>query len=595
MNKLWHSVVGKLWMTVIALVAVVLLILTILLVQLFDRFYYEQQYDHLKALATKVAYIFQSYDDKNLAVHTAKELIEVSKSRLTIIGPTSTDLFHIGAGETVPVIEPELFLNDPEIQQVFHGLKIAKRGHFSFVNGEKGMVEIDMIIVGVPLIMDGQQSGAVFLYQTLDAINSTVNEAKRIILFAATLGIVLTTIFAFFLSTRITLPLRQMKLAADNMSKGDFHTRVPIRTSDEIGDLAYTLNHMAEQMNDSIHALSHEKEQLSNILKSMVDGVITLDVNGKVILINPPAENMLTTWKYEENIILDAEAIPKLLSNIFHRVVQTESEHTTTVSAQGRFWTIAMAPLYNKELIRGAVAVIRDMTEEKRLDKLRKDFVANVSHELRTPISMMQGYSEALVDDIVDDPVERKEIVQIIHDESLRMGRLVNELLDLARMEAGHSELELALMDIAEVAHKTVRKFSTLAKEQQIHLIEEFEPLEQKYSIDPDRIEQVLTNLIDNAIRHTPINGNVTIRLKEEKESLILSVEDTGSGIPADDLPFVFERFYKADKARTRGRAGTGIGLSIVKHLVEAHGGQIQVHSKLGEGTSFTIQLPRLV
>ncbi len=570
MKSLWRSVVGKLWMTVIALVAVVLLILTILLVQLFDRFYYEQQYNQLTALTTKIATIFQTYEDTHLALHTAKELIEVSKSGLTIVGPRSTDLF-VSKVENVPELNAELLITHPEIQQVFRGLKIANRGHFSFVS-EQGTIEIDMIIVGVPLIIESQQSGAVFLYQTLDDINSTINEAKRIILFSASIGIALTTVFAFFLSTRITLPLRQMKVAADNMSKGDFHTRVSIRTSDEIGNLALTFNHMAEQLNDSIHALSHEKEQLSNILRSMVDGVITLDVQGKVILINPPAENMLTTWKYEENLF-DSDAVPRLLLNIFQRVVETEKEYTTTVSAQGRFWTIAMAPLYRQNIIRGTVAVIRDMTEEKRLDKLRKDFVANVSHELRTPLSMMQGYSEALVDDIVDHAEDRKEIAQIIHDESLRMGRLVNELLDLARMEAGHIELHMEDVDLCSVVHKATRKFAALAKEQKIKLVENFDPLEQEYSIDPDRMEQVLTNLIDNAIRHTPEEGKVTIGLREERDTLFLSVEDTGSGIPEDDLPFVFERFYKADKARTRGRAGTGIGLSIVKHLVEAHEG----------------------
>jgi two-component system sensor histidine kinase ResE len=583
-------------MTIIGLVTVVLFILTLLLVQFFDRFYYDQQYDNLKNVATKISYIFETYEDKNQAVQTAREIVEVSNTSLTVINPISDEIWQVSVDNVVPKIDVQLFLNDEELGRVFYGETIVQRGHFSVKNGKKEVFEIDGIIVGVPLILGGRQHGAVYLYQTLSVINETINEAKKLILYAAVIGIFLTTIFAFFLSTRITSPLRQMKVAADNMAEGDFHSRVPIRSTDEIGDLAFTFNHMAEQLNDSIHALSHEKEQLSSILRSMVDGVVTLDASGKVILINPPAENMLNTWKYEESVDDDAEAIPRLFLNIFEQVLKTEKEHISAISAQGRFWTIAMAPLYNREVIRGAVAVIRDMTEEKRLDKLRKDFVANVSHELRTPLSMMQGYSEALVDDIVANPEERQELAQIIHDESLRMGRLVNDLLDLARMEAGHVELYVTNMNIEPIVSKTIRKFSNLAKEQSIHLLEDINTTEHQYEVDADRMEQILTNLIDNAIRHTPKEGTVKVSLKEDKELVHLAIQDTGSGIPEEDLPFVFERFYKADKARTRGKgegkAGTGIGLSIVKHLVEAHGGQIHAHSKVGEGTTFSIQLP---
>lgn len=593
MNILWRSVVGKLWMTIIGLVTVVLFILTILLVQFFDRFYYDQQYDNLKNLATKVSYIFETYEDKDHALQTARELVEVSNTSLTVINPASNEVWQVSVNELIPKVDIQIFLEDAELGKVFIGETIVQRGHFSLRDVEDEVFEIDGIIVGVPLILNGRQTGAVYLYQTLAVINQTILEAQKLILYAAVIGILLTTIFAFFLSTRITSPLRQMKLAADNMAEGDFQSRVTIRSTDEIGDLALTFNHMAEHLNDSIHALSHEKEQLSSILRSMVDGVITLDAKGQVILINPPAEYMLNTWKYEEKVGDDVTAIPKLFLNIFEQVVETEKEHVSSISAQGRFWTIAMAPLYNRDSIRGAVAVIRDMTEENRLDKLRKDFVANVSHELRTPLSMMQGYSEALVDDIVATKEEQKELAQVIYDESLRMGRLVNELLDLARMEAGHVELNVNKMNIWPIIQKSIRKFTNLAKEQQIQLVEEVEVDQAEYEIDPDRMEQIFTNLVDNAIRHTPQGGVVKVSLKEDKDMLYLTVEDTGSGIPEEDLPFVFERFYKADKARTRGRAGTGLGLSIVKHLVDAHGGQIQAHSKTGEGTTFSIQLPK--
>ncbi|MDF2859513.1 MAG: histidine kinase, partial [Neobacillus sp.] len=251
------------------------------------------------------------------------------------------------------------------------------------------------------------------------------------------------------------------------------------------------------------------------------------------------------------------------------------------------------SPLYSNRFIRGAVAVIRDMTEERQLEKMRKDFIANVSHELRTPISMLQGYSEAIVDDIAESQEEKKEMAKVIYDESLRMGRLVNELLDLARMEAGHIQLMIEDVNLSSFLNRIVHKFQGLARENDIHLGVEIENDIPDISFDPDRIEQVLTNLIDNAIRHTPEGGSVKLTGSMDEIGVRVEVSDSGSGIPEEDLPFVFERFYKADKARTRGRTGTGLGLAIAKNIIDAHRGHISVQSKIGQGTTFSFLLPR--
>jgi two-component system sensor histidine kinase ResE len=245
------------------------------------------------------------------------------------------------------------------------------------------------------------------------------------------------------------------------------------------------------------------------------------------------------------------------------------------------------------------VAVLRNVTEEHRLEKLRKDFVANVSHELRTPLSMLQGYSEALLDDIATSTEERKELAQVIYDESLRMGRLVKDLLDLARMETGHMELDFQAFQLNALLKRVHRKFSALCKEQGLLLV--LQSPEEDVVLphaDEDRLEQVLTNLLDNAIRHTALGAQITIRMElqhsgMDTQSVLIEVEDQGQGIPPEDLPFIFERFYKADKARTRGRAtGTGLGLAIVKNIVDSHQGTVQVRSTLGQGTTFSIVLP---
>jgi two-component system sensor histidine kinase ResE len=255
-----------------------------------------------------------------------------------------------------------------------------------------------------------------------------------------------------------------------------------------------------------------------------------------------------------------------------------------------------MTPLYNQTKIRGAVAVLRDMTEERRLEKMRQDFIANVSHELRTPMVMLQGYSEAILDDIVQTKEEINEFVQIIYDESVRLGKLVNELLDLARMESGNVELHIGEVDIHPFVEKIGRKFQGIAKDKEVALTVDFQnPIEQ-YPFDADRMEQVLTNLIDNAIRHTNAGGHVTLVINTINNGLTFEVQDSGAGIPEEDIPFLFDRFYKADKARTRGKkGGTGLGLAIAKNIVQGHDGKIAVSSVVGEGTTFSVYLPNRI
>lgn len=449
-----------------------------------------------------------------------------------------------------------------------------------------------------------------FLLQYIDVAFSNSHDVKMLFIYTGIIGFLLTTFFAFFLSTKITEPLLQLIKAVDRISKGDLRTRVRIRSTDELGQLARAFNLMAEKLQETITDLSHEKEHLGSILRSMNDAVITLDAAGRVVLANPRGQALLGEW---HRIGSDTESgpspkagtdamtpsapvfAPEPLRELFDAVVSRTSEMTTRLHVQQGVYSVVMTPLYSADGVRGAVAVLRDVTEEFRLEKLRKDFVANVSHELRTPLSMLQGYSEALLDDIASTPEERNELVRVIHDESLRMGRLVHNLLDLARMEAGHLEMRFDKVDLRVLAERAVRKFSVLAKEHGVHLKPDWGDEDfLLHCADEDRLEQVLTNLLDNAITHTPSGKAIYLRMRGGADEVAVEVADEGTGINPDDLPYIFERFYKADKARTRGRGrGTGIGLAIVKNIIDAHQGRITVSSTPGEGTTFSITLPR--
>ncbi len=594
----WNSVVGKLWITIIGLVAVVLTLLSLLLVQFLDRYYFQVNSDNLKNLAMQMASIIEEYPDVE-HVGAAKELVEAYNTSMIVFG-----LEHIQ-----PAIEKDLtsvpyslLIEDERLKRALQGELSLVRDRFPFqVKDTNETIMTDILAVAVPLNINNQIAGAVILYQKLDQLADTTKETTKYILYAAAIAIFLTTIFAFFLSTRITNPLRQMRKAADSFARGDFTTEISIRSNDEIGDLASTFNHMARQLDDVIHALSREKEQLSSVLRSMVDGVITVDIEGRIIIANPQAEDMFKALAFEQSLpewsageASIGKKLPDPLANFSRTIMDEEHEAVMDITVQGRTWSVVMAPLYDRNQVGGAVAVLRDVTKDRQLDKLRKDFIANVSHELRTPLAMLQGYSEAIVDDIAGDPEETKELAQIIHDESVRMSRLVNDLLDLGRMDAGYVELNREDVHLKPVLDKIVRKFTVVGKERNIAVKAELDfPDADEFWLDLDRMEQVFTNLIDNALRHTDAKGQVTVYATMKDQGLFMEVRDTGSGIPEEDLPFVFERFYKSDKARTRGRSGTGLGLSIVKQIVSAHGGQISVHSKLGEGTTFSIHIPK--
>jgi two-component system, OmpR family, sensor histidine kinase ResE len=588
-----RSVVGKLWLTIIFLVAFILFILTVMLLEFFENNNITETKNDLTHQAEKIAKVLENHPDEQfpLGLEISWEIID-EFTKVVIIKNNHEVYFSPNSEKSVKLSLPDI-RNDVEMSKVFEeDITVEKVAKLSSNNSGKDTAKYS--IIGVPLHMDDEKNGAVFIYQSLEVIQETTHSTTNFILLVAGVAIILTTIFAFFLSSRITAPLIKMREAAFEVARGKFDTKVPILTHDEIGELATAFNQMGRQLKFNMNALSQEKEQLASILSSMADGVITFNRDGTILISNPPADRFLQYWYYEKGRSgSSSEEIPTQVMELFQQAVDTETEQVGEISLQGRHWVILVSPLYSNRFIRGAVAVLRDMTEERVLEKMRKDFIANVSHELRTPISMLQGYSEAIVDDIAESQEEKKEMAKVIYDESLRMGRLVNELLDLARMEAGHIQLTLDDVNLPVFMNRIVHKFQGLARDSEIHLSADFENDIPNIIFDPDRIEQVLTNLIDNAIRHTPQGGSVRLHVRNDDFGIKVEVSDSGSGIPEEDLPFVFERFYKADKARTRGRAGTGLGLAIAKNIIDAHHGHISVQSKIGQGTTFAFLLPR--
>ncbi|MFC6386649.1 ATP-binding protein [Sporolactobacillus kofuensis] len=591
---IWRSIIGKLWATIIVIVTIVLLFLTLFLLQFFENSNIQQAEQQMEKIGVKAERMLEHSDGRSMneLLNSVSDIVDVYDSSYVLI--MNHHVWKGPKGQAETGLTQRLFEKDRTLKQVFSGRKVNKMSSFR-VKTDHGIKMQRLLIVGVPVRVSSTEFGAVYIIQPVQIAQNALDQSKKLIYICAGLSILLTTFFAFFLSTRIGAPLRRMRKAALQVALGNFDITVPVITRDEVGDLAIAFNNMRKKLKENMTALHQEKEQLAGILQNMADGVLLIDTDAKIAASNPPADHFVYSWNYEQRQDTENLQTPTILRDLLLKVSADGVQKIQEITVQGRIWVVIMKPLYDSNKIRGAVAVLRDMTEERHNDEMIRSFVANVSHELRTPIAMMQGYSEAIIDDIAETAQGKKDMAQIILDESKRMGRLVNELLDLAKLETGHFQLDRRSIDIGDFFKHVVMKFSNLANEAGIRLQADSQQLEgTSFLLDPDRVEQVMTNLIDNAIRHTRKDGVVVVWANIEEDLLHVYVKDSGVGIAQEDIPFVFERFYKADKARTRGKAGTGLGLAIAKHIVEAHGGEISVNSIQGEGTTFQFTLSQV-
>ncbi|WP_211654376.1 ATP-binding protein [Planococcus alpniumensis] len=588
MNRIWNSIVGKLWVTILLLVSFVLFIVTVLLLEFLGNFHSETVEESLHNEANMIARIFNDHgNEDNLSI--VDEVLGPETNAVIAEEPGEISYYlHDGLnGEEIR----EKIVSENEFQTVFESDETVTKEMLLPSLSEADRME-SYIVMASPLQTSDELHGTVFIYQSLEVMDRTAERTTNIVFLSAFIALLLTTFFAFFLSTRITSPLRNMREGAFELAKGNFDTKVKVSSGDEIGQLAIAFNQMGRQLKHHLEVINQEKEQLSSILTSMADAVITFNQDKTILLSNPPAEKLLQQWLFKDGTT-DANALPSEMLHMLDHVLTFQEEIEEELEIEGAYYAVNFSPLYSGESIRGAVAVLHNMTEQHRLEKLREDFIANVSHELRTPIAMLQGYSEALLDDVGASEEERNEMTKIIYEESQRMGRLVTDLLNLARLESGHMRLYKELVQFNNALERMSLKFSQAAKEKGIELsftteLDDWAAAE----LDEDRIEQVMTNLIDNALRHTPQGGQVQVHVENMGDYAKVSINDTGAGITEKDLEFVFERFYKADKARTLGKGGTGLGLAIASNIIKAHSGEIRAESKFGEGTSFIFTLP---
>ncbi|MEW6193006.1 MAG: two-component system histidine kinase PnpS [Bacillota bacterium] len=394
------------------------------------------------------------------------------------------------------------------------------------------------------------------------------------------------------INRQVIRPLRNLVSVAEELTRFEGEKR-PAH-ADEIGRLTSSVNLLAGQLKETFNILRREKVWMEAILANLNEVVLALDASGRVLLTNLPLLNFFGVDPAEaqgKNIleVIRHHELEKLVRQVLATGTAVRQE-LKFLTPQPRTFTVRLTPITTPEGP-GVVVVLRDVTEQRRLEQLRSEFVANVSHELRTPLTAIRGFVETLRDGAIEDPATASEFLKIIESETGRLEKLVEDLLDLSRLEDRRTVLVRQEVRLDEVVARVLPVFEKRAREQGLKLLVDLPPDLPAVLGDPELLGQVFANLIDNALKFTP-TGEVRVKAVASPGWIRVDVEDTGIGIPKDSLPRIFERFYRVDKARSRASGGTGLGLAIVKHIVEAHGGKVSVDSELGKGSRFSFYLP---
>lgn len=518
--------------------------------------------------------------NQQLAFNRRDNVVQILDQEGVVISTTDDDKSRVGqknvkANQVIQGLEEE----GPEIRRDTAGQRV--------------------MLGTYPIESDGQVIGAIYIEAPMQDIYNTIRQINQILIQITGIALVGTVFLGIVLARTITNPVKEITQQATEMAEGDFDRQVDVKSQDEIGQLANAFNHLARHLREALSQNEEEKGKLESVLANMSDGVLATDRQGRVIVSNRRAEEIL------EKEIKEGELIQRVLPlskpvrlplleerQTFLEINQNQDE----VYPEGTIVKITFTPIRRstQETV-GLIAVLQDVTEEEKLDRQRKEFVANVSHELRTPLTTIKSYLEALDEGgAMKDPELASRFLGVTRQEAERMTRLIHDLLQLSRLDANQARFHKQPLSISEILKGAADRFSVQCEQKniQFRLRLPEQPLPRIYG-DRDQIDQVLDNLLSNAVKYTPEGENVTLSARLRYDGFIqVAVSDTGMGIPSKDLERIFERFYRVDKARSRSMGGTGLGLSIAREIIKAHGGEIHIESQLKEGTTVFFSLP---
>ena len=423
--------------------------------------------------------------------------------------------------------------------------------------------------------------------------SDTIGKLNSTILNSCFIAIIASLIIGYILSKTITVPIVNIMHKAQELAKGNFDQVLHVKSEDEIGKLTKSFNFMANELKHTLNEISSEKNKIETILNYMNDGVIAFNLKGEVIHANPASKSILGVHQITEGFNEFAKKFE--LATVLEDVIYSDlaGNKEKNIFLDGKYIKVYFALFTDEDKkAEGIIVVLNDITEQQKLENMRREFVANVSHELRTPLTSIKSYTETILDGLLDDRETSEKFLGVINAETDRMTRLVKDLLQLSRLEYQQMQWNMQEISFVELAKNSVESMQIAAKNKG-QILESFVIGEiPEIKADYDRIEQVIINIIGNAVKYTPEGGSITVYIGKLFHEVYMKVTDTGIGIPQKDLPRIFERFYRVDKARSREMGGTGLGLSIAKEIIEAHGGTITIHSEPEKGTEVVMKLP---
>jgi two-component system phosphate regulon sensor histidine kinase PhoR len=585
-RKLFWRLFPSLWV----IAALALIAVTIYFSHTLEKFYIDQAVLDLKNKAIIIRNV--ASDElfaigNNYDVGICNNLMKGTEIRLTVVSKT---------GEVLCDSEknPQFLENHADRPEI----KKALGGETGISIRFSQTINVDLVYVAVPVYRDSNIIGVIRLAISIASIHDALSEVYWRVALGSLAFILLTIFTSMLISRRVTAPLDSMSKVAERFSQGELQYRLPDQDSVEIGGLADSMNSMAAQLDDRISTIIRQRNEQQAVLQSMVEGVMAVDLDERIIDLNSAAENMLDISSQEASGKFIHEVIRNIdIQNFVKKVlVARETIEGEFVISRGKDIYLQAHGTILKDAGDehiGAVIVFNDITRIRQLENVRKDFVANVSHELRTPITSIKGFVETLREGAIDDPDDARRFLDIIVKQANRLNGIIEDLLSLSRIEEKEekAEIELGRHKLKPVLEASIHACSTLSSENGIE-IDLICDKDLEAMINPDLLQQAVVNLLDNAIKYSFAGDVVTIETKKDTNSIRIAVIDKGIGIPKEHHDHLFERFYRVDKERSRKLGGTGLGLAIVKHIVHAHHGRVSVDSEPGKGSTFTITLP---
>ena len=476
-------------------------------------------------------------------------------------------------------------------------LELVQAASFGYGTSERTSPTLGepMLYVALRADRQGQPAGLVRTALPMTEVRAQVTAIQNLIWLVASLVSLAVVALTYFVAARIVHPIITLTSSAESIAAGDYQHRVFMNPTDELGTLADAFNHMSEQLEARESQLRESGGRLSTVLEGMVEGVIALDDRERIVLANGAAGRLLAFSPSEAQgrpllEVVRNHAIHELQST--SQSVEQSRRVEIELGDESKRTLAADATFLSGESSARCIIVLQDVTELRRLETMRQEFVANVSHELKTPLSSIKAYAETLLGGAIDDQQNNTRFVQRIEEQAERLHELILDMLSLARIESGRQAFDIAPVDVTGIVESCLGACEAAADSNGIHLATSEAVPDLQARADEEGVRQILNNLIDNAIKYTPEGGEVVVSASRDGSMALIEVRDTGIGIAAEHLPRVFERFYRVDKARSRELGGTGLGLSIVKHLTQSFGGSVDVESRPGEGTAFTVRLP---